>query len=161
MYVEIEKSGVMVVKGTVQIRFSMFLEEKDYGYEKHHAYIPIIPKGTVYDGPKNEFGGITRDDMKKWFDGFPHEWRDNPFHNHFIYVTPETSDEDIMDIGESFLHEAYIKWSSDEKLDLINPEMPKFKTQIEPLFESMCETKVESITLSSSELNTYKRVIVE
>ena len=49
------------------------------------------------------------------------EWHTNPFHNHVIYVEPDTPDKEIMDIGEAFLHEAYTKWASGEKLDLKNP----------------------------------------
>lgn len=43
---------------------------------------------------------------------YGYAWQNNPFHNHFIYVEPDTTDEEIMDIGEAFLDEAYIKWDS-------------------------------------------------
>lgn len=55
----------------------------------------------------------------------------NPFHNHFIYVEPETTDDEIMDIGEAFLQEAFTKWSNNEKLDLKNPPIkyPEFVSE--------------------------------
>jgi hypothetical protein len=46
--------------------------------------------------------------------------QDNPFHNHFIQVPLNTPEKEIMDIGEAFLHESYIKWACDEKLNLTN-----------------------------------------
>ncbi len=90
MRVKIELSGCTQRKGLVQVRFAMYLDPDDYGYDVHHFEV---------EG----------------------EWQSNPFHNHFIYVEPDTPDKEIMDIGEAFLHEAYIKWASDEKLDLKNP----------------------------------------
>ena len=90
MRVEVEPTGCTERKGLVQIRFAMYLEPGDYGYDVHHVQV----KG---------------------------EWQTNPFHNHFIYVEPELPDKDIMDIGEAFLHEAYTKWASGERLGLRNP----------------------------------------
>jgi len=37
-----------------------------------------------------------------------------PFHNHFVYVAPDTSDADILDIGERFLKQAYGFWEKDQ-----------------------------------------------
>lgn len=82
MFVKIEPTGICERKGLVQIRFCMYLEPGDYGYDVHH---------------------------------------NNPFHNHFIYVEADTPDTEIMDIGQAFLEEAYVKWACDEQLDLKNP----------------------------------------
>ncbi len=102
-YVKIEPSGCCERKGMVQVRFSMYLELGDYGYDKHHVQIPIGIKEGMSDSEIDEL---------------PKSWQDNPFHNYFIYVEPDTSESEIMDIAEAFLHEAYIKWSCDSVLDL-------------------------------------------
>jgi hypothetical protein len=70
--------------------------------------------------------------------------KDTPFHNHFIYVEPDTTNEEIMDIGEAFLHEAYIKWASDKELDLRN-EPVQFHIDTNISRKSSCEGKVTSI----------------
>ena len=92
MLVKVEPTGCCERKGLVQIRFCMYLDEGDYGYDIHHVQVDGV-------------------------------WQTNPFHNHFIYVKPETPDRAIMDMGEAFLEEAYIKWACGEVPNLINPEV--------------------------------------
>ena len=123
MKVKVEPTGCCERKGLVQVRFCMYLDEGDYGYELHHIQVPVIPE-KGYQGEVDGLGHPTsRDDYKGWLDNLPKVWQTNPFHNHFIYVEPETTDEEIMDISEAFLKEAYIKWACDEKLDLKNPRV--------------------------------------
>ncbi|KKL44897.1 hypothetical protein LCGC14_2361100 [marine sediment metagenome] len=109
MRVEIEPSGCTERRGLVQIRFAMYLSPSDYGYDVHHVQVP----GRA----------LTQEELDDPTLGalVPLKWQTNPFHNHFIYVEPDTPDNEIMDIGEAFLHEAYTKWASDEKPDLKNP----------------------------------------
>jgi len=121
VFVRVEPSSCRERKGLVQIRFCMYLDEGDYGYDVHHVQVPVIPE-EGYTGKVNEFG--TPVDMKhyqEWLDSLPKMWQTNPFHNHFIYVEPDTSDEEIMNIGQAFLEEAYIKWACEERLDPKNP----------------------------------------
>ncbi len=116
MRVEVEPTGCTERKGLVQIRFAMYLEPDDYGYDVHHVQV---------DG----------------------EWQTNPFHNHFIHVVPDTPDDEIMDIGEAFLHEAYIKWVRGEKLNLKNPARAVPATfdraKVEAKVQSLKATKLE------------------
>jgi len=113
MFVKVEPSGCCERKGLVQIRFCMYLDPTDYGYEKHH---------TEIDG----------------------EWQDNPFHNHFIYVEPGTTDKEIAEIGKAFLAEAYIKWEGEEKLDLKNPPVTR-PLDIDNARIKACEAKVKHL----------------
>jgi len=108
MYVKVEPSGCTERKGLVQVRFCMYLDEDDYGYNIHHIQVPEreLTKEELADSEL----------AKK----VPKVWKNNPFHNHFIYVEPDTTDEEIMDIGEAFLHEAYTKWACGGGLDLKN-----------------------------------------
>ena len=109
MFVRVEPSGCCERKGLVQIRFCMYLDEGDYGYDIHHIQVPERPlTEKEISNPK------LAEKVKK-------VWQTNPFHNHFIYVEPDTSDEEIMNIGQAFLEEAYIKWACEERLDPKNP----------------------------------------
>lgn len=147
MYIKVEPSGCCERKGLVQIRFCMYLDPKDYGYEKHHIQLPVIPK-EGYQGKVNAIGiPADMDDYKKWVGGLPTTWQNNPFHNHFIYVEPDTTDKEIMDIGEAFLHEAYIKWACDEKLDLKN-EPTTYPSTIDITRLSAINTKVQSLKMT-------------
>lgn len=144
MYVKVEPSGCCERKGLVQIRFCMYLDEGDYGYNAHHVQVPVIPE-EGYQGEVDE-EGVPKDwkDYQKWIDSLPKIWQTNPFHNHFIYVEPDTTDNEIMDIGEAFLQEAYIKWSRDEKLDLKNPPI-KFPEFVNQERRSAVEAKVNHL----------------
>ncbi len=108
MYVTVEPSGCCEVGGLVQIRFSMFLDEGDFGYEKHHVQVFGRPL-TVEE--------INNPELAK---AVPKVWQVNPFHNHFIYVEPNTPDEEIMAIGEKFAQEAHSQWSIREPITLEN-----------------------------------------
>lgn len=125
MYVKVEPTGCCERKGLVQIRFSMYLEEGDYGYEKLHRLVPLILEGGLtggYTGEVDSNGYPTdMDDYRSWLDNLPKVWSVSLFHSHFIYVEPELSDEVIMDIGEAVLNDAYIKWACDEKREVFNP----------------------------------------
>lgn len=146
MFVKIEPSGCCERKGLVQIRFCMYLEPGDYGYNIHHIRLPVIPKGG-YQGEVSEGVPVDIEDYNKWLDGLPKVWRNNPFHNHFIYVEPDITDKEIVDIGEAFLDEAYIKWSCDERLDLKNPKVEHpisfDKTEIEAKVQHLKDTVLE------------------
>ncbi|KKL83936.1 hypothetical protein LCGC14_1969750 [marine sediment metagenome] len=109
MYVKIEPSGCRERKGLVQVRFAMYLDPSDYGYDVHHVQ---VPERALTEAELDDPGLAAL---------VPLVWQTNPLHNHFIYVEPSTPDSQIMDIGVAFLHEAYTKWASDEKLDLKNP----------------------------------------
>lgn len=135
MYVKVEPTGVCERKGLVQIRFCMYLDEGDYGYVVHHIQVP------ERELTQDELGNPALADL------VPKVWQNNPFHNHFIYVVPETSDKEIMDIGQAFLNEAYIKWTSNEKLDLKNAKV-RFpasfnKTKVEAKVQHLKATKLE------------------
>jgi len=127
-YVVVEPSGTCERNGMVQVRLAMYLYPSDYGYEKQRVQVPVTPAGG-YLGKKDNMGQpIDTNDYNKWIDSLPKVWQDNPFHNHFIYVEPIMSDEQIMNIGEAFLKEAYAKWSANQPLDLKNPAVAYPKT---------------------------------
>lgn len=143
MFVKVEPSGCCERKGMVRIRFCMYLELDDYGYDKHHVQVPVIPEAG-YPGKVDSLGQpIDMEDCNKWLDSLPKVWQNNPFHNHFIYAEPDVTDEEIRDIGEAFLHEAYIKWACEQKLDLVNP--PTEKPTVDSARITACEAKVQHL----------------
>lgn len=152
MFVKVESSGCSVRKGMVQIRLCMYLEPDDYGYEKHHVLVPVIPE-KGYKGKVDELGWpVDVDDFTKWLDSLPKVEQDNPFLNHFIQVEPTTTDKEIMDIAEAFLHEAGVKWGNDEKLDLVNISLPFQKPSvIDTTRITACETRVQSVKAITTE----------
>lgn len=121
MYIKVEPSGCREHKGLVQVRYSMYLEPGDYGYSIHHIHLETSPGVKV--------------------------WQNNPFHNHFIYVKPETTDEDIINIGEELLRKAYTLWRSQQKPDLVNPKIvfPTVfdKAKVIAKVKHLTETKLE------------------
>ena len=53
--------------------------------------------------------------------GYDKKKADTPFHNHFYYVDPDISDDEILDIGEAFLQEAYVRWMTGSLPAMFNP----------------------------------------
>ena len=141
MFVKIEPTGCIERKGLVQIRFSMYLDEGDYGYEKHHIQVPVIPpKG--YQGEVDEYSSpVDVSARDAWLASLPKVWQLNPFHNLFIYVEPGTSDKEIMNIGQTFLEEAYIAWSLGQTPA---PQNPKVKYPVS-FDKAKIETKIQHL----------------
>jgi hypothetical protein len=147
-YVVVEPSGTCENNGMVQIRLAMYLYPSDYGYEKQHVQVPVVPAGG-YTGKVDSIGQpIDINDYNKWIASLPKVWQDNPFHNHFIYVEPTMTDEQIMNIAQSFLVEAYVKWSASQPLDLKNPAVAYPKT-IDSARLSAVNTKVQHLKTTS------------
>ena len=143
MYVRVEPSGCCERKGMVQVRFSMYLEPTDYGYDKHHVQVPVIPE-EGYQGKVDAWGNpVNAKHFEKWIDALPKKWQNNPFHNHFIYVEPTISDESILAIAEETLHQAYKKWSADTFPDVKNA--PYAKPIIDAARITACEAKVQHL----------------
>ncbi len=71
MYVKIEGTGCCEHKGMVQVRFCMYLDPTDYGYEKHHIQVPDLT-GVKYKG-KVDKDDIPVDftDCQKLLDSLP------------------------------------------------------------------------------------------
>lgn len=113
---EIEESGCCERKGMRQVRICFYLEPGDARYSEHHVNMPVHPKGG-YKGKQDERGKPDSvDDYKSWRDTLPKKWQTNPFHNHFIRVAIDATDEDIAQQAEALLPQFYGKWRRREKL---------------------------------------------
>uniref|UniRef100_A0A6M3KFC0 Uncharacterized protein n=1 Tax=viral metagenome TaxID=1070528 RepID=A0A6M3KFC0_9ZZZZ len=60
MFVKIEPSGCCERKGLVQVRFSFYLEDGDYGYERHHVQVSGFSKDTYKGRDPNYFARVRR-----------------------------------------------------------------------------------------------------
>jgi hypothetical protein len=125
MYFKIEKSGCCHDRGLCQIRYDLYHEPGESGYEEHHVQVPVIPDGTIiptFDSSETE---------KVWFNQFPKQWQDNPFCCHFIQAQPTITDEEILYVGELALnmsHENFVsghlEWNTNQlvKFNIHSPE---------------------------------------
>lgn len=119
MFVKIENTGCCELNQMLQIRFAMYLDIDDYGYEKTRA--EVFERDLTEEELKDE--ALANLVAKIW--------QTNPFHNHFIYIDPPLTDVEILDLGEALLKEAYRKWSMNSKIDLKNePLLQVEKTDI-------------------------------
>ncbi len=141
MYVKIEPTGTSEQSGLVRVRFSMYLDEGDYGYEKH--LVTITDDGKAVDPVTGlTYGGAVPGPTTKQV---------NPFHNHFYYFEATTPNDEIFAVAEAFLHEAYVKWAQDLPLDLINPPV-KFHPGAGPVAIARCENKAAELCTLTSEV---------
>ncbi len=143
MFVKIDPSGTCERRGLVQVRLCFYLEKSDHGYEKHHVTVPVIPEGG-YKGTMSKDGHPDKVEFAAWVEGLPTVVQDNPFHNHFIQVHPATSDAEIMDMAEAYLHEAAVKWGQDLPLDLVNPPITSV---LSPDRQEACDLRVKELKM--------------
>ncbi len=150
MYVKIEPSGICERKGMVQVRFCMYLEPTDYGYEKHHVQVSVIPPGG-YPGKVDKQGNpVDQKVYDKWVGSLQKVWQNNPFHNHFIQVEPDIVDTEILDMGMECLKEAYTDWASNKT------PSPKNKLFTPPVITAariaVCKARVQSVKQITTEV---------
>ena len=144
MRYEIEKTGCCERKGMVQIRYAFYLDQDDYGYEKCHVQVPVLPEGG-YKGEVDKDGApVDMTDYQKWIDGLEKVWIDTPFHNHFSYFEPTDTEEKIKQTGMDLCKQAGLKWNRDEVPNLKNLTV-SFPKTVSAKRKSDCETKLASL----------------
>jgi hypothetical protein len=122
-YVKVEPTGVCNRNGLLQVRFSFYLYSSDYGYNKTHVQIPVIPE-SGYTGAVDASGTATNSaKYQAWENSLPKVWQDTPFYNHFVYADPEISDSELMDIGQQYLKQAYSQWETGQTPHLSNTKV--------------------------------------
>jgi hypothetical protein len=148
MFVKVEPTGCCERKGMVQVRFSMYLDPGDARYSE--TYVQTVDVSSPeflagYTGKLDKQGNpVNQSAYDTWYDGLPKVWVLRPFHNHFIYVPPETSNDEILQIGAGFLHEAYLKWSQRVVIDIKNKPI-NFIPDAPVARKLACESKVAEI----------------
>ena len=107
-YFKINKTGCHERKGLVEIRYDCYLSRDDKGNEEHYVTVPDFDNNPPYGGKIIDWGGpIDLEDYIKWENSLPTITRNNPFCCHFVQVSPITTDEEIVAIGEEVLKMAF------------------------------------------------------
>lgn len=120
MYYKIEKSGCCEDRGLLQIRYDLFLDEKDEHYSDYYIQQPIFPIGG-YKGKLTERNEPTDiEDYKKLFEGLEKVWVNTEFCSHFCQFEPTVTDEEILYVGELVLEMAYKNLVNGNLLDKKN-----------------------------------------
>ena len=111
--VKIEQSGCCERHGLCQVRLAMYLEPGDYGYERCHIRVPVIPEGG-YTGAVDTMGSpVDQADYDAWINSLPKVRQLNPFHNHFLHLEPDVTDQEIEDLMAFHLPNFYEAWRQD------------------------------------------------
>jgi hypothetical protein len=148
MYFMVENSGCSVYKGMVQVRYCLYLEPGDVGYEKQHVQVLVIPEGGYPGKLDKRRSPVDMVDYEKWFSELPRVWRDNPFHNHFVQFDYTVTDEVIHFVGQLALQMAYEKWAKNEDIDIKNLPF-EFPKQVTTERQAQCESRIASINAIS------------
>ncbi len=110
MYAKIDPSGCYEFHGNVRIRFAFYLEPGDARYDECRVQVPVVPAGG-YPGAVDQTGNpVDQGDYDRWHDSLPRIWRDNPFHNHFVCVSPDVSDTEVKSLAAFHLANFYEAW---------------------------------------------------
>lgn len=132
---KIEPTGCCVRKGKVQLRFSFYLESTDPRYEEHH--VQVLDAEDIPTG----------------------EWRNNPFHNHFVYVNADVCDDEVRQLLADSLEEFFGIWSRGE--DILKVWKSKGRLIAGAMsVESIrkCQRKVSDIKNRSSDFKVVRKV---
>ena len=157
MYYEIEPTGCCEAGGLMQIRYCLYLEDGDYGYEKCYISVPTIDDTQLSDIASVQpidIASVQSSDMQGISSIKPLPVQEQmvnvPFHNHFVYFSPDATDEDIAAQGQRALDEAYAFWSQDQFPDVKNPEIT-FNPEASDLIKLDISARVESVKVQAVE----------
>ena len=117
MYFKVEKTGCSVRRGRVQVRYCLYLDFDDYGYEKHYIDVPDYDIKN-YTGEIKDGKPVDIEAFSDWVKTQPTKKQLNPFHNHFVQLEPTVIDAEILYIGEVACIECKRLWDKD--IDLGN-----------------------------------------
>lgn len=120
---KIEPTGCEEWHGNVKVRLAFYLEPDDARYDERHYLVPIIPP-EGYPGEVDVRGNpIDRADYDAWIESLPKEWVLAPFHNHFLYLPPDVTEDIIIAKANFHLPNFYAAWL--QELDKVKGGMKK------------------------------------
>ena len=152
---KLEPTGISVRKGGVQLRICLYLEPNDVRYNEHHVFLPIMPP-EGYQGEVDEVGTPTdKDAYNVWVNSLPKEWQDNPFHNHFLRVSPDITDAEINSLLEDTIEEFYGIWKRGEDISNVwKPKRKELAGNESSENTQRCKAKAQDITKRASSFST-------
>ena len=143
MYFKINHSGCQEHKGLCEIRFDLYLDPGDQGYDEHYVEVPVIPEGGGYQGALSADGSpLDQTDYDKWFVGLKRAWQNNPFCCHFRHFEPEVTDAEILAAGDAILKMAYENWKV-KKLHLNENPKVVFSTNAQKKLD--CTNRIKTL----------------
>jgi hypothetical protein len=116
-YAVINKTGCLERKGHPQIRFDMFMEQDDKGYERTYVQVPVIPEGGYPNKVDKQGNPVDQKDYDKWYASLPRIWQLNPFHSHFIGYYPHDFTDSQLKLDMDFHLANFYKTFNEAPLD--------------------------------------------
>ncbi len=175
MYIKVEPSGCIVAPDNqekreqigcwVQIRFDFFPEPTDLGFDvykhEHYVHVPVDwedYKQWVVSLPRSADGTIIFPNPDDPYD-YPGErhWIYNPLVSHLIWLEPDVSDDEILNIGKE-LREVY-KSRLEQGASLKMPAQRLRSTIATPTRLAACEAKRQHIANAPLEVKAAKAKI--
>jgi len=143
----------------------MYLEPTDYGYERHHIQVPVIPEGGYIGKIDAEGSPVDQADYDNWIASLPKVWQNNPFHNHFIHCEPDVTDGEIQAQMAFHLPNFYVAWCAGKTIrsgwDVKTRIRPKHYDKIDPqnydLRKTQCLTRVEGVKSILTQIKTDEK----
>src|SRR4030042_1852566 len=141
-YAVISPSSSSIYKGQIALRIDLYLDKSSPYYDKFHLY--SIDYGSLqwlagYNGLTDALGyPISAIDYQNWLNNLPHEWRNTPFHSHFLYFDSYDSDiiikAKIRDTCEYFYSFYRYAWDTHQDFTYLWQRVPRIEGTIrEPL----------------------------
>lgn len=141
MHFKINKTGCNVRRGLCEVRFDLFLDEGDEGFEEHYVEVLQLPP-EGYPGAMHGLAPESMDDYYAWLNSLPKAWQHNPFCCHFCQFEPDVSDEEILLRGEQVLEMAGQNW---KVRDLRLNKNPPVRFSMDSGQHTRCVNRVKSI----------------
>lgn len=105
-------------KGMLRVLFSFYLDKGEARFNEHEAIHPETGLKIV-----------------------------NPFHNHFAYVEPDITNEELLNMGESLLQEAYSRWAVHGNMNIKNNKV-KFPAIVSTARKRSIENRAKALISS-------------
>jgi len=111
-YAVVNKSGCCEYHGNVQIRIDFYLTPDALRYDDCLVQVIDTTSSEYLEGYKGELDKngqpVDLDDYQKWLDSLPTIEQLNPFHSHFVYLSPtEATEAKIKELMEFHLPNFY------------------------------------------------------
>ncbi len=120
---KIEPTGCGEFHGNVKVRLAFYLEPGDARYDERHYLVPIIPASGYPDEVDERGNPLDLEEYQRWEDSLPKKWVLAPFHNHFLYLPPDVTEDIIVSRANLHLPNFYAAWL--QELDKIKGGMRK------------------------------------
>ncbi len=156
-YIKIEPSGCCIYKGWIQVRLCFYLEPTDPRYNEHHVFVVDETSLQFKNGYKGKIDAdgnpVNQADYDAWIASLPHIWRDNPFHNHFIFIDADTTDSEILKQAQDAFNEFFAGWCEGKEMADV------WHSKVRPVFVTKVLTADQQLTCQNK-LSQIKAMVI-